>query len=253
MNSGRTNIWLCKAFVLVLILNIFGIRQGSAMHTPVHEHLKAHPNAVMCLGDVAAGEAVLTRLGKVGGGLEYAIKGLLLCDKVTDITRPLAKGLKFTTVLVKKAGKLLPEIRIGNIPFIKFIDNGIFKIGSKTSRNASIERIENISEKEWRELINGEFSKASTAKDAVFIDINEIQGQARKIAITKYGKEAEQLIYVKFKENGGAAAEIIVHYGQEGLDALKRVKNIEDVANELIKGKIAYRHIGSDVNYLENF
>ena len=84
------------------------------------------------------------------------------------------------------------------------------------------------------------------------ININEIQGQARKIAIAKYGKEAEQLIYVKFKKNGGAAAEIIAHYGQEGLDALKRVKNIEDVANELIKGKIAYRHIGSDVNYLEN-
>ena len=36
------------------------------------------------------------------------------------------------------------------------------------------------------------------------------------------------------------------------MDALKRVTNIEDVANELIKGKIAYRHIGSDVNYLEN-
>ena len=84
------------------------------------------------------------------------------------------------------------------------------------------------------------------------ININEIQGQARKIAFAKYGKEAEQLIYVKFKENGGAAAEIIAHYGQEGLDALKRVKNIEDVANELIKGKIAYRHIGSDVNYLDN-
>ncbi|WP_315276771.1 hypothetical protein [Prevotella histicola] len=84
------------------------------------------------------------------------------------------------------------------------------------------------------------------------ININEIQGQARKIAIAKYGKEAEQLIYVKFKEDGGAAAEIIAHFGQEGLDALKRVKNIEDVANELIKGKIAYRHIGSDVNYLEN-
>ena len=84
------------------------------------------------------------------------------------------------------------------------------------------------------------------------ININEIQGQARKIAIAKYGKEAEQLIYIKFKENGGAAAEIIAHYGQEGLDALKRVTNIEDVANELIKGKIAYRHIGSDVNYLEN-
>ena len=36
MNSGRTNIWLCKAFAFVLILNIFGISQGFAVHTPAH-------------------------------------------------------------------------------------------------------------------------------------------------------------------------------------------------------------------------
>lgn len=117
MNSRRTNIWLCKAFVLVLILNIFGIRQGSAMHTPVHEHLKAHPNAVMCLGDVAAGEAVLTRLGKVGGGLEYAIKGLQLCDKVTDITRPLAKGLKVSAVLVKRLANFFLKYGLRGRPY----------------------------------------------------------------------------------------------------------------------------------------
>ena len=70
------------------------------------------PIAVTCIGDVAAGEALIARLGKVGSGLKYAIKGLQLCDKITDITRPLAKGLKVSAVLVKKVGKLLPEIRI---------------------------------------------------------------------------------------------------------------------------------------------
>ena len=84
------------------------------------------------------------------------------------------------------------------------------------------------------------------------ININEIQGQARKIAIAKYGKEAEQLIYVKFKEYGGAAAEIISYYGQEGINALKKVNNIQGAASELIKGKIGYRHISSDVKYLDN-
>ncbi len=69
------------------------------------------PMAVMCIGDVAAGSAVIARLGKVGSGLKYAIKGLQLCDKITDVTRPLAKGLKVSAVLVKKVGKLLPEIR----------------------------------------------------------------------------------------------------------------------------------------------
>ena len=75
------------------------------------------------------------------------------------------------------------------------------------------------------------------------ININEIQGQARKIAIARYGKKAEQLIYVKFKENGGAAAEIIMHFGQEGLDALKKVNNIDDVARELVKNKTVYRAV----------
>ena len=87
------------------------------MHTPVHEHLKAHPNAVMCLGDVAAGEAVLTRLGKVGGGLEYAIKGLQLCDKVTDITRPLAKGLKVSAVLVKRLANFFLKYGLRGRPY----------------------------------------------------------------------------------------------------------------------------------------
>ena len=35
MNSRRVNIWLCKAFVLILILNIFGIRQGFAQYDSV--------------------------------------------------------------------------------------------------------------------------------------------------------------------------------------------------------------------------
>lgn len=83
------------------------------------------------------------------------------------------------------------------------------------------------------------------------ININEIQGQARKIAIARYGKKAEQLIYVKFKENGGAAAEIIAYYGQKGIDALKKVDNIQDAAPELIKGKIGYRYIGSQAKYIE--
>ena len=75
---------------------------------------------------------------------------------------------------------------------------------------------------------------------------------ARQKAIAQFGKEAEDLIYIKFKNDGGAAAEIMAHFGQEGFDALKKVDNIDDAANELIKGKIAYRHIGSDVKYLEN-
>lgn len=38
MNNRRINIWLCKAFVLVLILNIFGIRQSHALYSPVYDY-----------------------------------------------------------------------------------------------------------------------------------------------------------------------------------------------------------------------
>ena len=79
------------------------------------------PVAVMCVGDVVAAPAVIARLGKVGSGLKYAIKGLQLCDRITDITRPLAKGLKVSAALVKKAGKLLPEIRIGGKTVLHYV------------------------------------------------------------------------------------------------------------------------------------
>ena len=81
------------------------------------------PVAVMCVGDVVAAPAVIARLGKVGSGLKYAIKGLQLCDRITDITRPLAKGLKVSAALVKKAGKLLPEIRIGGKTVLHYVGN----------------------------------------------------------------------------------------------------------------------------------
>lgn len=36
MNNRRINIWLCKAFVLVLILNIFGISKGFAQPDTIY-------------------------------------------------------------------------------------------------------------------------------------------------------------------------------------------------------------------------
>ena len=81
------------------------------------------PVAVMCVGNAAPAAAVITRLGKVGSGLKYAIKGLQLCDKITNIPGLLAKGLKASAVLVKKAGKLLPEIRIGGKTVLHYVGN----------------------------------------------------------------------------------------------------------------------------------
>ena len=181
MNNRRINIWLCKAFVLILILNIFGIRQGSAMHTSVHEHLKAHPNAVMCLGDVAAGEAVLTRLGKVGSGLKYAIKGLQLCDKVTDITRPLAQGLKVSTALIRKGGKLLPEIRIDGNTILHYVGDKLhirkWDVGSNNVVNEPIadselsQKVKEVLERGKDAVSVGRYSLANISKERGFIDL----------------------------------------------------------------------------------
>ena len=74
---------------------------------------------------------------------------------------------------------------------------------------------------------------------------------AKQKAIAQFGKEAEDLIYIKFNKDGGAAAEIMAHFGQEGFDALKKVDNIDDAAKVLVKGKMGYRYIGSQANYIE--
>lgn len=139
------------------------------------------PIIVMCVGDVAAGEAVIARLGKVGSSLKYAIKGLQLCDKVTDITRPLAKGLKVTTVLVKKAGKLLPEIRIEGKTILHYVGDKLhlrkFDAVTKQTIDEPVEE-SNLSQKlekafeGVKEAINiGKYSLASISKEHGFIDM----------------------------------------------------------------------------------
>ena len=106
------------------------------------------PIAVTCIGDVAAGEALIARLGKVGSGLKYAIKGLQLCDKITDITRPLAKGLKVSAVLVKKVGKLLPEIRIEGNTILHYVGDKLhirrFDAVTKQAIDEPIEESESV-------------------------------------------------------------------------------------------------------------
>ena len=80
------NEYFCKAMQMIsLALNELVADNCKVAHTVGSG---VGPIAVMCLGDVAAGEAVITRLGKVGSSLKYALKGLQLCDMVSDITSP---------------------------------------------------------------------------------------------------------------------------------------------------------------------
>ena len=85
--------------------------------------------------------------------------------------------------------------------------------------------------------------KEINLSDETTLYINNLFKGARERAIAKFGKEAEELIYFKFNKDGGAAAEIIDHYGIEGLKALKKANKIDDVAKELVKDRTVYRAV----------
>lgn len=74
-------------------------------------------------------------------------------------------------------------------------------------------------------------------------EVSNLFASARQSAIAKFGKEAEDLIYIKFNKDGGAAAEILDHYGTDGLNALKKSSTIDDAAKELVKDKTLYRAV----------
>ena len=161
------------------------------------------PIAVMCLGDVAVGEAVITRLGKVGSSLKYAIKGLQLCDKVTDITRPLVKGLKVSAVLVKKAGKLLPEIRIEGKTILHYVGDKLhiqkFDAVTKKIIDEPVEesnlskRIKDVLSAEVKEVTFDEFKK-SLSSNASFMDVLKgVRIKKKPIELEDFAKVFEDL------------------------------------------------------------
>ena len=161
------------------------------------------PIAVMCVGDVAASEVVIARLGKVGSSLKYAIRGLQLCDKVTDITRPLAKGLKVSAVLVKKTGKLLPEIRIEGKTILHYVGDKLHiqKFDAVTKKiidepvdesNLS-KKIKDVLSAEVKEVTFDEFKK-SLSSNASFMDVLKgVRIKRKTIELEDFAKVFEDL------------------------------------------------------------
>jgi hypothetical protein len=83
---------------------------------------------------------------------------------------------------------------------------------------------------------------------------NSLFGSAREFVRTKYGQNVLNQLTSKFGvTNDGAAAVILQKWGDDGLAILNKstVNNLDDAANELLKNKTAYRHISSNVSYLE--
>ena len=161
------------------------------------------PIIVMCVGDVAAGEAVIARLGKVGSSLKYAIKGLQLCDKVTDITRPLAKGLKVTTVLVKKAGKLLPEIRIEGKTILHYVGDKLhlrkFDAVTKKTIDEPIaesklsQKIEDALSTEVKEIASAKFTKSLSSNKSFMDVLKGVRIKGKPIELEDLAKIFEDL------------------------------------------------------------
>lgn len=161
------------------------------------------PIAVMCLGDVAAGEAVITRLGKVGSSLKYAIKGLQLCNKVTDITRPLVKGLKVSAVLVKKAGKLLPEIRIEGKTILHYVGGKLhirrFDAVTKKTIDEPIaesklsQKIEDALSTEVKEIASAKFTKSLSSNKSFMDVLKGVRIKGKPIELEDLAKIFEDL------------------------------------------------------------
>lgn len=82
---------------------------------------------------------------------------------------------------------------------------------------------------------------------------DEVFGSARQYVRNNYGQNVLNQLTAKFGANDGAAAVIVQKWGDDGMAILNKstVHNFDDIANEIIKGKTAYRHIGSSAPYLQ--
>jgi hypothetical protein len=70
---------------------------------------------------------------------------------------------------------------------------------------------------------------------------------------TQFSASKIKYLFDKYPKNQGAVKNIINKYGDDGIKALAKADkfNFDEVANELLKGKTAYRYVGSDSKYLE--
>ena len=191
--------YLCKAKHMI----------GAALEELVEDDCKlAHtvgsvvgPVVALTLGDYAAAPGLLETLSTVGSGLRYAIKGLQLCDKVTDITRPLAKGLKATTVLIKKAGKLVPEIHIGNNITLHFDGDKLYLRNPKVDagRGVAIEesklsqKIEDALSTEVKEIASAKFTKSLSSNKSFMDVLKGVRIKGKPIELEDLAKIFEDL------------------------------------------------------------
>lgn len=159
------------------------------------------PVAVIMLGDVAAAPGILETLGTVGSGVKYAIQGLQFCEKITDITRPLAKGLKATTVFIKKAGKLVPELHIGDNITLHidedkwFLRNPKVDAGHATAVDESnlAQKIEDALSADMKDFVSDKFKNLLLSNERFMDVLKRVRIKRKPIELEDFAKMFEDL------------------------------------------------------------
>jgi hypothetical protein len=151
---------------------------------------------------------------------------------------------KLAKTIPEATRKLLAENK--NIRAIIMANYLKWQIAVKNIGNLTDDERQIVSKQEqvWEILGAGKMAKGGD-------DLSNLFASARQSAIAKFGKEAEDLIYIKFNKDGGAAAEILDHYGIDGLNALKKSSTIDEAAKEIVKDKTLYRAVNESTYNFE--
>ncbi|MFK8290851.1 fibronectin type III domain-containing protein [Capnocytophaga cynodegmi] len=227
------NDYIEKGIVTTLDVATIALSGGTALATKVHWVRRA-----WALAEVvgATGNIVVSNT-EVSADTKQIVDAYNLAMAGIGIKNLGQGGYKFVKNLPEQTKKLLQQNKgLRNELVAKYLEWKTLTTNIDNLTDAEKQLIAQ-QEKVWKML------GVVDNLDNVTLYINNLFKGSRQRAIAKFGKEGEDLIYIKFNKDGGAAAEIIDHYGIEGLNALKKVDNIDDVAKELVKNKTVYRAV----------
>lgn len=257
--------YLCKAKHMI----------GTALEELVEDDCKlAHtvgsvvgPVVALTLGDYAAAPGLLETLGTVGSGLKYAVQGLQFCDKVTDITRPLAKGLKATTVFIKKTGKLVPELHIGDNITLHidedkwFLRNPKVDAGHATAVDESnlAQKIEDALSADMKDFVSDKFKNLLLSNERFMDVLKRVRIKRKPIELEDFAKMFEDLHKAVPKNSVKPLKDVMddfVYLVDHHLsDMLKRPngkKQITAFLNELLQSKDKFKAGATTLEVIRN-
>lgn len=246
--------YLCKAKHMI----------GTALEELVEDDCKlAHtvgsvvgPVVALTLGDYAAAPGLLETLGTVGSGLKYAVQGLQFCDKVTNITGQLAKGLKATTVLIKKAGKLVPELHIGDNITLHidedkwFLRNPKVDAGHATAVDESnlAQKIEDALSADMKDFVSDKFKNLLLSNERFMDVLKRVRIKGKPIELEDFAKMFEDLHKAVPKNSVKPLKDVmddfvylVDHHLSDFMKTTKGKKQITAFINELLQSKDKFK------------